>query len=173
MVKEFISKIEMLDSNLWGNHIKVPQEIANFYKENKIKRLICWLQEEIKMHCAIMYNQEGPFILINKSIYKQLKKIGNDIVKVRLEEDLSKYGMDMPIEFEQCLIEDQKAYEHFENLTPGKQRNLIHLVASVKSSDIKIRRALAILEHLKREQGKIDFKGLNHLIKEYNQNFKL
>jgi hypothetical protein len=173
MKKEFKGLIEESESNLWGSHIKVPEEISTFFKENKIKRFICSLNNSLKIHCGIMPSAEGPYILINKQIKTQLDKEGEKLISVCLSQDNSKYGMEMPIEFEQSMMEDETSFEYFENLTPGKQRNLIHLVNSVKNPDIKIRRAISIVEHLNREKGQIDFKKLNALIKEYNQRFKL
>lgn len=171
--KSFVAHIEQMNSNLWGNHIKVPVDIVEYFKRHKVKRLLCFINEEIKIHCAIMASQKGPFILINKQIVRQLNKGNYHQLQIRLELDHSKYGMEMPEELDHCLKEDPIAFGYFEQLTPGKQRNLIHMVANVKSSDIKIRRSLAILEHLFRESGQLDFKKLNELIKEYNQKFKI
>ena len=42
-----------------------------------------------------------------------------------------------------------------------------------ENPDIKVRRALSIVEHLKRENGVLDFKKLNEVIKEFNQREKL
>jgi hypothetical protein len=173
MYKNFIGHIEESESNLWGSHIKVPKEIVLFYKEMEVKRLICRFNESTKIHCAIMPSSEGPYILINKPLKKQLCKIYSNKIPIELSPDNSKYGMEMPVEFEQCLIDDGKAINYFELLTPGKQRNLIHLVNTIKNPEIRIRRALAIVEHLNRETGQLDFKKLNELIKEYNQRFKL
>lgn len=171
--KSFISKIEQLDSKIWSNHLKVPEEVVLHFKQHKVKRLICTINGELKIHCAIMYSKEGPYILTNKQVVKHLSKANSSSLSVKLEEDTSKYGMEMPEEFDQCLKDDPIGFEYFNQLTPGKQRNLIHMVANVKSSDIKIRRALAILEHLFRESGKLDFKKLNEVVKEFNQKFKI
>lgn len=173
MTKSFSSHIEESKSNLWGSHIKVPIEIAHFFKENKINRLLCTLNNQTTIHCAIMSSAEGPYILINKQLKKSIEKTSNSLIRVELNPDLSKYGMEMSIELEQSLSEEPVILQYFEALTPGKQRNLIHLVNSVKNPEIKIRRALSIVEHLMREQGKLDFKILNEVIKEFNHRFKL
>lgn len=171
--KNFVARIEQLQSNIWSNHIKVPNEVASYYKEQNVKRLLCHINGQLTIHCAILFNKEGPYILLNKPLVKKLQSSSQGVLQISLEVDHSKYGMKMPEEFLASLKEDPSAYEHFENLTAGKQRNLIHLVASVKSSEIKIRRSLAILDHLNRESGQLDFKKLNALIKEYNQKFNI
>lgn len=172
MKQTFSGIIEESNSNLWGSHIKVPEEVVTFYKAKKVKRFICSFTNGLKIHCAIMSSSEGPYILINKQLRKKLLQEGTKLIELRLEPDNSKYGMEMPAEFEQTLSEDPEILQYFENLTPGKQRNLIHLVNSVKNPDIRIRRALSIVEHLHREDGQLDFRKLNEVIKEFNQRFK-
>ena len=71
------------------------------------------------------------------------------------------------------LEQDEEGSKYFHQLTPGKKRSLIYLVGSVKNIDSQLNKGLAILDHLKAEQGNLDFKKLNQLIKEYNQRSKL
>ena len=66
------------------------------------------------------------------------------------------------------LDQEETAKEIFESLTPGKQRTLIYIVLKVKNTDSRIRKALAIVEHLNESKGDLDFKRLNVLIKHYN-----
>ena len=172
MEKSFTGILEDSNSNLWGNHIKVPEDVVAYFKEKKVKRLLCTLDKIETIHCAIMGSAEGPYILINKELKKKLIKDLGHKIQVKLKPDNSKYGMPMSEELEQCLAEDKTVLNYFENLTTGKQRNLIHMVNKIKNPDIKIRRALSIVEHLNREQGELDFKKLNEVIKEFNQRFK-
>jgi len=108
------------------------------------------------------------FILINKQVRDQLGLALGDPVEIRLEADQSEYGMPMPDELQVTLAQDEMASRHFHALTPGKQRNLIYIVSRVKSTDSRIRKALAIAEHLNASRGKLDFKALNEVIKRYN-----
>ena len=81
--------------------------------------------------------------------------------------------MPVPEEFELVIFGDEEAAYYFESLTPGKQRSLIYLVGKIKSSDIKINRAMAIAEHLKEVKGQLEYKALNDTIKKYNQRMKI
>ncbi len=92
-----------------------------------------------------------------------------DTFSVVLEKDTSEYGMPMSDEFREVMNQSPEANSIFYALTPGKQRTLIHLCDSVKSSDIKIRRALVVSNHLFEQQGKIDFKLLNEQMKAANK----
>jgi len=71
------------------------------------------------------------------------------------------------------LEQDDEGRIFFEKLTPGKKRSLVYLVGKVKNIDSQLNKGLAILDHLKSVEGKLDFKKLNELIKDYNQRSKL
>lgn len=167
------SKLEMFNSNLWDAHFKIKEECALPFIQGKDRRIICTINKQLTVHCALMPHPEGWYIMMNKANIKKLRIREGDEVSLVMSKDTSKYGMPMPEEFDSCLKEDPLALDYFEKLTPGRKRNLIHLVRKIKSSNIRINRSLAILEHLHREDGKLDFKKLNEVIKEFNQRFKL
>jgi uncharacterized protein YdeI (YjbR/CyaY-like superfamily) len=75
----------------------------------------------------------------------------------------------MPIELMEVLSQDEYADKLFHELTPGRMRNIIHSVSSVKSTDIRIRKALVYAEHLKKNKGKIEYKELAQEMKEANR----
>jgi uncharacterized protein YdeI (YjbR/CyaY-like superfamily) len=100
------------------------------------------------------------FINVNKKIRDQLKLIEGSTVHVSLSEDKSEYGLPFPEEFKELLNQDPAGNKLFHALTPGKQRNLIYAVSQVKNTDLRIHRGLAILEHLKMNKGKINFRQL-------------
>jgi uncharacterized protein YdeI (YjbR/CyaY-like superfamily) len=85
--------------------------------------------------------------------------------------DESEYGLQMPEEFQSALDTDPMAFEHFKNLTPGKQCNLLYIAGNVKNLDNRISRSITITEHLNLMNGKIDFKILNLAIIKANQKF--
>lgn len=170
---EFKSRLESFENTLWDIHFKVPKEHAAAFIQGKDRRIVCVINKSLRFHCALMPNPEGWFIVMNKSKIKKLGlKIGN-LAHLSIRKDVSEYGMPMPDEFRSCLEADQLASRYFEELTAGKKRNLIYIVSKVKSSDIRIHRSLAVLDHIVRENGKLDFKKLNELIKEYNQRNKI
>ncbi len=108
----------------------------------------------------------GFFININKKIRDKLKlKVGMQ-VQASLRKDESKYGLPMPEELDELLKQDVEGDRLFHALTPGKQRNLLYIVGNAKKSDTRITRAIIVVEHLKANDGKIDFKMLNQALKE-------
>ena len=172
-MKKFVSVVQKFDSPLWGFHTEVPHDIAMLFIDGDNRRVRCTLNEKVKTRSALMPPRQGWFLLINKSIREELDlQIGSE-VSITLEKDHSAYGMAMPEELEVMLNQDDAGNGYFHALTPGKQRSLIYIVSQVKNVDSRIRKSLAILDHLKEEKGALDFKRLNTKIKEYNQQAKL
>lgn len=169
MKEKFISIIEEYKTDLYGCFFRVEEQIAEKFIEGKDRRIICTVNDLVVMHCALMPSDDGWFILINKTNRNKIKVEEGDRVEVVIEKEKSKYGMPMPVELETCLTEDKEGSALFHKLTMGKQRSLIYIVSKIKSSDIKIRRSLAILHHLQEVGGKLDFKLLNETIKDFNQ----
>jgi hypothetical protein len=166
---DFVSKLDKFDSDLWGFHLEVPDDVAEHYTKLTGRRVVATLMGAESFHCAIMHWSSGrSFININKKLRNSLGLVLGQAVHVSLEADQSKYGLPMSEEFEEALRQDDDASEVFHELTPGKQRTLIYYADNVKSSQIKLRRALVVLEHLKMTRGKVDFKQLNEEMKAAN-----
>ncbi len=167
-MKNFVTKLSKFDSNVYQYHLPVPEEIAQNFIEGENRRIICTLNGVHKWHAALMKAQDYWFILVNKAIMEKLGLTQNVDVKVELEKDHSTYGLEMPDELQVLFEQDEDAYSYFKNLTMGKQRSLIYIVGKYKSSDSRLRKALAIAHHLKEVQGNLDYKLLNSTIKFYN-----
>ncbi len=163
------SRLEKLDSAVYSLHLKVPNEIAAPFIEGTNRRIICTLNDQEKIHSSFMPLGNGDwYILMNESLCRKLKLSLNDSVSIKIEKDHSEYGMDMPEELSELMMQDDLGSEYFHKLTPGKQRNLIYIVNNVKNPNGRLNKALAIIDHLKEFSGKLDFKLLNQKIKEYN-----
>lgn len=159
----FTTTLHKFDSNLWGHHILVPDIIAKlFITEEGDRRVVCTLNDVIEFQCALMPKGDGGFFInINKKIRDSLKLKEGMQVQATLRKDESKYGLPMPEEMAELLAMDEEGNRLFHALTPGKQRTLLYIAGNAKSSDKRITRAIAIVEHLKANNGKIDFKMLN------------
>lgn len=154
--------VENFNTKLWSYHFKVPQAIARHYLEQGDKRVVCTLNDSLEFQCAIMSAGDGVyFILLNKKIRDTLKLKEGSKVNVSLEKDTSEFGLPFPEELQAVLNDDAEGNRLFLALTPGKQRNIIYAVGQVKSSDGRIKRSLIMVDHLKRNGGKIDFRKLN------------
>ncbi len=167
-VFSFVTKLEKFNSNLWTFHFAVPLEISDHFASSTGRRVVCKLQEKIEFQCALMPqgNGGGYFINLNKKNRDTLRLELGAAIQVQMWADKSEYGLPMPEELAALFELDDEASALFHALTAGKQRTLLHIIGSVKSSDIRIHRALAITEHLRSNHGKVNYKTLNIMFKE-------
>lgn len=170
-MKTFTAQLQEFDNqlaSLWKSHIAIPEEIANSLISEGDRRVVCTINEEHKMHCALMSSQEYWYIMLSKNVRSKLNLKNGSIIQVHIETDTSEYGMEMPEELLETFNQEPEALEFFKELTPGKQRTLIYIVNKVKNTDSRLRKALAIADHLNEVGSKLDFKKLNETIKYYN-----
>ena len=157
-------------SAIYYNGVVVPKDILEQIKTLDNKRFIVHINDTLEYPGTPVPIEKGvSIILINKSRSKKLKLELNQDIHIKLVPDTSKYGMPLPPEFKEVLDEDHDGRAYLESLTPGKIRNLIYLVAKVKNPNKRIEKAVVIMEHLRINKGKLDFKMLNMAFKEYNQ----
>ncbi|TNE48346.1 MAG: DUF1905 domain-containing protein [Bacteroidetes bacterium] len=162
----FTTVVEKFDSNLWGYHFMVPELASQELLASDARRVICVLNGKAEFQCALMPKGEGQyFINLNKKLRDQLRLTVGSQVDVALRPDNSTYGLPMPEEFAELLRQDPEGDTLFHALTPGKQRNLLYIVGHVKSPDLRISKAMICLEHLKNNNGKINFRQLNAELK--------
>ena len=167
---QFTTTLQKFDSPLWGFHIAVPDNVSKKFLESGGARVVCTLNGTEEFQCALMPKGDGSyFININKKLRDKLKlKLGSEI-HVALRQDDSEYGLPMPEELAELLALDEEGNELFHALTPGKQRNLLYIAGSPKTSETRIKKAVVVIEHLKANGGKINFKQLNEDMKEANR----
>jgi hypothetical protein len=157
----FKAILNRFDANLWHFHVKVDKKVAEKVITKEGRRVVCTLQQTETFQCALMPYGDGHFFInINNQLRKKLRLNEFDEVLVSLTPDTSKYGLPMPPEFDELLQQDHTGSDLFEALTDGKKRTLLFIIAKPKSPDLRIRNGIVILEHLKRNNGKINFKQL-------------
>jgi hypothetical protein len=166
-MRSFKAKIRKFDKGLWSYHILVPHDIYENLVKDGNKRIVCSINANDAFQEGFMPDGKGRwFIKLNKEKMKFFGLAIGQEVGVQLEKDESKYGMEIPREMVEVLAQDPEGSNFFEKLTPGKKRSLIYLIANVKSTDLKIVKSLIILDHLKVNDGNLDFRMLNQALKE-------
>jgi hypothetical protein len=172
MAEEFTAKLEhFYDSNLWSYYIAVPDKTAKKLIEGKDRRVVCELNGKLKIQVALMPSSKGfYFINLNKTVRTKLKIDKGDEVTVALTKDRSEYGIAVPEFFKELCYQDPEGSKYFHELTPGKQRTMLHYMGVPKSEQKQLERALIILDYLKSVEGKLDFKELLEAFK--NSRFK-
>lgn len=173
MNEHFQTALLNSDGDLYHCFVEVPLSIANVFIDAGNKRVVCTLQGSLSYHCGLLHNGKGGYIVsVNSARRKKLGLQEGQVIDVRLETDHSEYGMPMSDELREVLDQDDQSREYFEKLTPGKQRSLIHWADGVKSSNIKIRRALVMTQHLVIHRGRVEFSLLAEEIKQANSREK-
>lgn len=158
---EFTARLENFNTRLWNYHIKIPRHISSHFVESGEKRVVATLNNSLSFQCGLMPAGDGVyFININKKIRDKLRIKEGSHIAVSLEKDSSDYGLPFPDELKELLEQDKEWNSLFHALTPGKQRNIIYAVGQVKSTDLRITRGMTILDHLKKNKGKLDFRQL-------------
>lgn len=169
MATPFTSTLSKFDSDLWYFYFPVPIEFAAPYIDGNNRRIFCKINDALEMQCALMPDGKGDyFININAANRKKTGLNEGDTATLTIRKDDSEYGMEMPEEFLEVLLQDELAHQHFLALTPGKKRTMIYIVLKVKNPEIRIKKAIVIARHLCERNGEIDFKGLNEDFKEAN-----
>ncbi|MCZ8144461.1 YdeI/OmpD-associated family protein [Flavobacterium sp.] len=157
----------------YGPHVKIPVEVyQNMLESSKDKRVICTINTTVILHSALLQKSGMYFILLNQPLVKKQKWNIGDRLMIHLAPDDSTYGMPISEEFQEVLASDPEGSDWFHELTPGKQRSLLHIINKIKSSQLKIERSFVILEHLKRHQGMVDYQILNQDIKAFREKMK-
>ncbi len=148
---QFKTHIDLLPHLTGMHYLEVPQEIVEQLGGKMKIRLLCTVNNAITFHCGLVGLGGGSaYISINTKRMKQLGVQKGDEVHVSLELDQSTYGMEMPHELAELLAQDEAGNQRFHMLTAGKQRNIIHYVSMVRSSQLRIDRAIRLIENLKR-----------------------
>lgn len=162
----FTSILEPSDNRVWGCHFRVPARIAERLIEGLDRRVLCSINGTPERACGILHRGPGLYLItVNKKLRTDLDLDLGAKVRVTLRKDRTEYGLPMPEELRIALAQDDVGRRWFDRLTPGKRRTLLYMVNSVKSPDVRIRRALLIVDHLKANGGKIDYRQLTESMK--------
>lgn len=132
--------------------ILIPEDIADQLAVDKIKRVVATItsnNNELKLHAGVSKKHGTVYLMFSKANRKLLDVDQGDTVNVKMQEDTSKYQAPMTEELEAVLLSDFEAYEIFETLTPGKQRNIIFMVYNAKGEQKRVDIALNAMENLK------------------------
>ena len=88
-------------------------------------------------------------MMFSQGNQKKLGLFQNDYFEMRLIEDTSKYGVEMPEELEEVFNFDPEAFAIFERQTDGKKRSLIYTIKRIKNTQTRVDKALILCDNLK------------------------
>lgn len=146
----FETRIELLAHMGHMHALILPSSIIQQIGRNSNIRVLVTLDDELQFQGGVVSLGDGKgYISLTKNRMKNLGLQAGAMVTVRLEADESAYGLPICEEFQTILEFDEEGSRRFHLLTPGKQRTIIHYVGQVKSSQLRIDRALKFIDNLK------------------------
>ncbi len=163
----FKTALATFGEGMWS-YVPVTREMAATidFPNKRFKRVVCSINGHEGFHCALMPSGSGDFIVtVNKQKRDAWGIKAGDNIDIRLEIDTSRYGLPMPEEFRAVLDQDPEGDSLFHALSPGRQRSLLYQAGQKTGVDMRIHRALAIVNHLKENNGKVIFEKLAHDLK--------
>ncbi|MGD1945486.1 MAG: YdeI/OmpD-associated family protein [Croceivirga sp.] len=147
-------KSEIFEIVVQGTHnLIIPNNIAQPFIEaghSRVKVKATFTDRSITFFAALR-RYHGQFtMMFSKNKQKALGLLPEDYFQLQFFEDNSKYGVDVPEEFEAVMLTDYDAYQIFESFTKGKQRGIIYMITRFKNAQKKIDKTLILCENLKR-----------------------
>lgn len=148
---KFTTRINKLEHLAGIHYLEIPKSIVKKLGGQLKLRLICTVNQSLSFQCGLMALGNGDaYISINTKRMKQLGVKNGDVVDLELVEDKSKFGMDIPPELQEILLQDDEGKRRFDLLPASKQRYIIYYVSLVKSSQLRIDRGLLLIGNLKK-----------------------
>lgn len=142
-------------------YLNVPPDVVQALGGKMGIRFLCTIKN-ITWQAGLVALGEG-WAYINLST-KRMKEAGLSLgssVEVKLEPDQSEYGATIPEELQAVFDTDPEGYARFQGLTKGMQRYIIHHADGVKSPQLRVERALMMIENLKKlPVGKEEFRRI-------------
>ena len=163
---KFKSVLIQPDPDSGWHFVQVKEKVGEkFEKKDGSRRVVCTVNDAVTFQCALLPSNGDFVIILNKAKRNKLGIVAGDKISVELKIDDSKYGLPMPPELREVLKQDREGNKLFHSLTAGKQRSILYFVGKVKDIDKRIHTALIFIEHLKKNEGKIDQKQLQDELK--------
>jgi hypothetical protein len=150
-IVKFESLLERLPGKGGEFYMTVPDEIVSqFVNGRKPTRIRCNLNDSVDFQCAIRPRGGGGFYINVATQIRQKGKLrlGQKLYAM-IKKDDSEYGRDMPVELSELLGLDDEGNRLFHEQLPSMQRNIIHYISGAKSIQIRIDRAIMMIERLK------------------------
>lgn len=132
--------------------IDVPEEAAHPFISSNPIRLLCLLNEKVEFHCALRPKGNGSYyISVGTPIRQHLKLRQGDKIQAAIWKDDSEFGRKMPEELRELLAIDEEGNHCFQALKPSEQRGILYYVDGAKNSQIRVDRAIKMIDRLKKK----------------------
>ena len=150
-VVRFESILDRLPKKGGEFYMVVPDEVAvQFVQGRKPARVRCLLNGHVDFQCAIRPKGGGGFYInIGTPLRQQGKLVLGQKLHAEVRPDDSEFGRDVPEELQELLEMDEEGKRLFYDSLPSHQRAVIYYVAGAKSVQVRIDRAIMMINRLK------------------------
>ena len=146
---KYQTKITRSGIGLNAHIVPVPDEVADRLKAARITRLVGALNGHPIRRALKGYADGGSFLIIGLTTLRGMGLSENAVVKVELRPDPNPDDLDIPDEFLIALEQNEEANTRWQSFTIGKQRSLVHYVASAKREETRIKRAIDMVSKIR------------------------
>ncbi len=130
-----IKKIEGKDAT----YIEVPIDIEKEFDAKRVKVKAKF--DNVDYRGSIVKMGLPCYMIgITKEIRNKIGKTYGDIINVEFEKDEVDREIELPKEFKEKLLENEKAYKFYESLSFSNQRKYYQWITSAKKEETKIKR---------------------------------
>lgn len=152
MSARFTAEVVRLEEGARYHIVPVPEGFAAEFRAARIRRLICTINGHALKRALQNHADGGSFIILGQPTLAELGLKRGARVAVELRADPQPDALDMPEEFALVLAQDEPARTRWATFTPGRQRSLLHYVASAKQEPTRIKRSLELARKIRNHQ---------------------
>lgn len=145
----FESRVSVLDmGRMVYRVVQVPRDVlAGLSRSGRGPLRIVGEINEFPYAGAVTPGSAGPYLLLSMARLREMGLKVGDVVDVRFNLD-SSVEVALPEALETALAANAAAQAAWQALTPGRQRGLVHLVASAKRPETQAKRAADLVAGL-------------------------
>lgn len=134
----FESEIKKVDGKD-ATYIEVPLDIEKEFGTKRLKVKVKFDNVEYR-GSVVRMGLPCYMIGITKEIRSKIGKSFGDKVSVELEKDVEERKIELPEDFKEKLILNEKAYEFYKSLSYSQQRKYFQWITSAKKEETRMKR---------------------------------
>jgi translation initiation factor IF-1 len=143
----FETRLVEYDDMLVSTVVEIPAEIIKKLPKGRVR--VEGKLNEVIFNLAIQFKKTGPrYLSISQAMRRAGKIKPGDKVKVSFQ-IVDPDKLELPEEMEAVLAQDDAGAKLWNKLTVGMQRSLVHYINSTKNVDLRIERALFLMNKVK------------------------
>jgi hypothetical protein len=143
---KFVARLHEIDAALISTVIYIPGDLMEKLPKSRVR--VKGTINGASFALAIQYRKEGRSFLIVSKPLRKAAGVGPG-QKVTVEFSIVSDKVELPREMKEVLAQDDQGAKAWKDLTNGLQRSLCHYINSAKSIDVRIKRALYLIDKVK------------------------